>query len=161
MTIAQYNRCVDDFADGLFRFVAKNLRDKERAKDIVQDSFTKLWEKVESVNYEKAKSYLFTTSYHTMIDVIRKEKRTDLIEEWTGNEGVQHPVKTGLKEIVESALSRLPDIQRTVVLLRDYEGYSYEEIGGITGLSEAQVKVYIYRARTSMKLFLGKLDLVL
>jgi RNA polymerase sigma-70 factor (ECF subfamily) len=95
-----------------------------------------------------------------MIDVIRKEKRTELVEEWNGNEGIQNPGKTGLKEILDKALHRLPEIQRTVVLLRDYEGYSYDEIGGITGLSEAQVKVYIYRARTAMKNFLGKLDLV-
>jgi RNA polymerase sigma-70 factor (ECF subfamily) len=151
---------VDDFADALFRFVTKNLRDRERAKDIVQDTFAKLWEKVDTVTFEKAKSYLFTSSYHTMIDVIRKEKRTELVEEWNGNEGIQNPGKTGLKEILDKALHRLPEIQRTVVLLRDYEGYSYDEIGGITGLSEAQVKVYIYRARTAMKNFLGKLDLV-
>lgn len=161
MTVAQYNRCVDSYADGLFRFVSKNLRDRERAKDIVQDTFVKLWEKVDIVNFEKAKSYLFTTAYHSMIDVIRKEKRTELVEEWNGNEGIQQPNKSGLKEVVESALKRLPEIQRTVVMLRDYEGYSYEEIGGITGLSDAQVKVYIYRARTAMKVFIGKMDLVL
>lgn len=161
MTVFEYNRCVDSHADGLFRFIAKNLRDRERAKDIVQDSFAKLWEKVHLIGFEKAKSYLFTTAYHTMIDVIRKEKRTELVEDWTGKEGFQSPAKSGLKEVVEAALGRLPEVQRIVVLLRDYEGYSYEEIGGITGLSEAQVKVYIYRARQTMKAFIGQIDLVL
>jgi len=44
--------------------------------------------------------------------------------------------------------------------LRDYEGYSYDEIGDITGLNESQVKVYIYRARIFMKEYIGSLDRV-
>jgi RNA polymerase sigma-70 factor (ECF subfamily) len=42
--------------------------------------------------------------------------------------------------------------------LRDYEGYSYEEIGKITGLNESQVKVYIYRARLNLKEYIGSLE---
>jgi RNA polymerase sigma-70 factor (ECF subfamily) len=45
--------------------------------------------------------------------------------------------------------------------LRDYEGYSYQEIGEITDLTEAQVKVYIYRARMSLKKYLVSIDMVI
>jgi RNA polymerase sigma-70 factor (ECF subfamily) len=65
-----------------------------------------------------------------------------------------------LKEVLDIALQQLPDIQKSVVLLRDYEGYSYKEIGGITGLSETQVKVYIYRARLFLKKYIVSPDLV-
>jgi RNA polymerase sigma-70 factor (ECF subfamily) len=41
-------------------------------------------------------------------------------------------------------------------MLRDYEGYSYEEIGEITALNPSQVKVYIYRARLALKEYIGK-----
>ena len=54
----------------------------------------------------------------------------------------------------------MPDIQRTVILLRDYEGYSYKEIGDVTLLSEAQVKVYIFRARVFLKNYIGKMEMV-
>ncbi|MFN5219020.1 MAG: RNA polymerase sigma factor, partial [Sphingomonadales bacterium] len=64
----------------------------------------------------------------------------------------------GLKEILAKALETLPDIQRTVILLRDYEGYSYDEIGSITGLNESQVKVYIFRARQTLKSYLGSME---
>ena len=64
----------------------------------------------------------------------------------------------GLKELINKALETLPDIQRTVILLRDYEGYSYEEIGSITGLNESQVKVYIFRARQTLKSYLGSME---
>lgn len=53
--------------------------------------------------------------------------------------------------MLDYALGKLPENQKTVILLRDYEGYSYEEIEQITGLSASQVKVYLFRARKSMK----------
>ena len=66
-----------------------------------------------------------------------------------------------LKNILNEALERLSDVQRSVILLRDYEGYSYEEIGQITGLNESQVKVYIYRARLFLKEYIGSPDNVI
>jgi RNA polymerase sigma factor (sigma-70 family) len=68
---------------------------------------------------------------------------------------------TDLNEILEFALNKLPPIQKTVVLLRDYENYSYKEIAEITSLSETQVKVYIFRARNFMKDFIRKPELIL
>ena len=61
---------------------------------------------------------------------------------------------------LEKALNKLPEIQKSVVLLRDYEGYSYEEIGEICGLKESQVKVYIFRARTFLKNYIGSIEKV-
>ena len=67
----------------------------------------------------------------------------------------------GLKDILNDAIKKLPDVQRSVILLRDYEGYSYEEIGKMTDLSESQVKVYIYRARVFLKEYIGSLENVI
>jgi len=61
-------------------------------------------------------------------------------------------------EVLNKAIEKLPAVQRSVILLRDYEGYSYDEISEITGLSEAQVKVYIYRARVFLKEFIGSMS---
>jgi RNA polymerase sigma-70 factor (ECF subfamily) len=68
---------------------------------------------------------------------------------------------TDLNEILHKALGNLPEQQRTAVLLRDYEGYSYKEIGDITGLSEGQVKITIYRGRIALKNFIGRIEKVL
>jgi RNA polymerase sigma factor (sigma-70 family) len=160
MTVVEYNVCVDKFSDGVYRFILKNIRDEETAKDIVQDAFFKMWEKVKEINAEKAKSYLFTTAYHNMIDVVRKDQRSiDYLNSNTKDVAVENSY-TDLKEILDEAVRKLPEIQRSVVLLRDYEGYSYEEIGRITGLNESQVKVYIYRARMFLKEYIGSLDTV-
>ncbi|MDG1780124.1 MAG: RNA polymerase sigma factor [Flavobacteriales bacterium] len=158
MTVAEYNICVDNFADNLFRFIFKNLRDEEQSRDVVQDTFTKLWLKVEDVNFEKAKSYLFTTGYRTMIDWIRREKKNADFEQVSESRLSHDRQYSDLQEILQEALDLLPEVQRNVVLLRDYEGYNYQEIGEITGLNESQVKVYIYRARVALKNYLVSME---
>ena len=161
MTAEEYNQCVDDHSDGIYRFILKNIRDKDMAMDIVQDTYEKLWKKFREVQYGKAKSYLFTTAYHTMIDTIRKEKYRARWQEGLENEISASRHYSDLKEILDEGLRRLSEIQRSVLLLRDYEGYSYEEIGAITGLNESQVKVYIFRARVFLKNFIVKPEYVL
>ncbi|MBN2683030.1 MAG: RNA polymerase sigma factor [Bacteroidales bacterium] len=161
MSIDEYNKIVDLFSDKVYRFVLKNLRDVEKSQDIIQDSFEKLWRNVENVTYEKAKSYLFTTAYHTMIDMLRREKKKGDFENVKPSEYSHSEQYSDLKEILDEAVQKLPDAQRSVLTLRDYEGYSYQEIAEITGLNESQVKVYIYRARLFLKEYIGSLDTVI
>jgi len=158
MTIFEYNKSVDDHADGIFRFVLKNIKNEDKAKDIVQDTYEKLWIKVSEVSSEKVKSYLFTTAYHTMIDILRKEKRITLFDTGKHDQHAKTDHYTGLSEILEDAMSKLPEIQRCVIMLRDYEGHSYEEISSITGLNETQVKVYIFRGRMFLKKYIGSIE---
>jgi len=160
MTINEYNQAVDQFSDRLYRFVLKSIKDVHKAEDIVQDSFEKLWKNVDNVDGGKVKSYLFTTAYHTMIDRIRKEKRSTFSDDLTLKEQSHENNYSDLKEILNEAIGHLPEIQRMVVLLRDYEGYNYKEIGELTNLSESQVKVYIYRARVFLKKYIGKIEVV-
>lgn len=161
MTVAEYNICADQYSDGVYRFILKNIRDEDTARDIVQESYVRMWEKVKDISFEKAKSYLFTTAYHTMIDHIRKNQRLSSMELQHENRYHDQNTFNDLKEVINEAVAKLPEIQRTVILLRDYEGYPYDEIGKITGLNESQVKVYIFRARTFLKQYIGSLDLVL
>ncbi|KPK85834.1 MAG: RNA polymerase subunit sigma-24 [Bacteroides sp. SM23_62_1] len=158
MTVEEYNHSVDRYSDGLFRFIWKNIKDREMAMDIVQESFEKLWKKVHNVSYEKVKSYLFTTAYHTMIDYIRKDRNESNIEKLSPDKYSYNNHYTDLQKILHEALDKLPEIQRSVILLRDYEGYSYREIGEITGLNEAQVKVYIYRGRVFLKNYIVSIE---
>jgi len=161
MTAVEFNKCVDLYADNIYRFILKNIKDKEQAKDIVQDTYEKLWLKVNEVESTNAKSYMFTTAYRTMIDLIRREKFKGNYDE-TKVEAVKvSNTYKGEKDALNIALERLPEIQRIVILLRDYEGYNYFEIGEITGLTESQVKVYIYRARVTLKEFIVKLENVI
>ena len=161
MTVSEYNSCVDKHADALYRFILKNIRDEDEAKDIVQDTYEKLWLKKSDVAAEKAKSYMFTTAYHTMIDRIRRAKKQSDFTEVNFNDYSHSEHYSDVKEVLNTAIAKLSDVQRSVILLRDYEGYSYEEIGKITGLNESQVKVYIYRARVFLKEYIGHLEKVI
>jgi len=158
MTVEEYNKSVDLYSDGIYRFILKNIKQDDEAKDIVQDTYEKLWIRAGDVSYTKVKSYLFSTAYHTMIDKIRKNKRITNLNEYNDDLGVYTDSYTGLSEVLDEALKQLSDIQRSVILLRDYEGYAYNEIAEITNLSESQVKVYIYRGRLALKKYIGSIE---
>ena len=156
MTEKEYNQCVNQYADNVFRFIVKNLRHEEDARDVVQTAFEKMWVNRAEVDNAKAKSYLFTVAYHQMIDHIRKNKRISLKEEFAEQERGVSTVQGNTRRILEEALSRLSETQRSLVMLKDYEGYSYAEIGEITGLNESQVKVYLHRARLQLREYIVK-----
>jgi RNA polymerase sigma-70 factor (ECF subfamily) len=151
MTDKAYNDCVDNFADGVYRFIVKNIRHTEDAQDIVQSAFEKLWVNRAQVLPEKAKSYLFTVAYHQMIDHIRKSNKMPLSDEASIPHQPINQAQTELKELLMRAVNELNPTQKSLVLLKDYEGYSYQEIGEIMHLSESQVKVYLHRARLILK----------
>ncbi|OQX98693.1 MAG: RNA polymerase subunit sigma-24 [Bacteroidetes bacterium 4572_117] len=158
MTVEEYNNCVDAFSDNLYRFLLKNIKDEALASDFVQDSYEILWLNYKKIDAKKAKSYLFSTGYHTMIDYIRKHKKISHVSDNDLSSHVHFEQYSDLKELLNNAIMRLPEDQKAVVLLRDYEGYSYDEISEITGLSESQVKVYIYRARVFLKNYIVKME---
>ena len=156
MTEREYNDCVNLYADNVFRFIVKNLRHEEDARDIVQTAFEKLWRNRETVLTEKSKSFLFTVAYNQMIDHIRKVKRISLKDEFSAETQTCMQPVSNLKKNLQDALNTLNETQKSLVLLKDYEGYSYEEIGQITGLNESQVKVYLHRARLNLRNYLVK-----
>jgi len=161
MTLADYNLAVDNWADALYRYTLKNLGSASSAQDVVQDCYEKLWIHHSQVDPSKVKSWLFTTAHHTMIDGIRKSRRENLVDPGKLPDRPFDAGYSDLQEILHEAVAKLPEIQKSVVLLRDYEGYSYREIGEITGLSESQVKVYIYRSRIFLKNYIGIIDALL
>lgn len=156
MTEKEYNHCVNLYADNVYRFILKNLRHEEDAKDVVQGAFEKLWINRNSVMNDKCRSFLFTVAYNQMIDHIRKNKRIVLKDEFTEGSKVSNRQQHDSKKVLYEALNRLNETQRSLVMLKDYEGYNYEEIGQITGLNESQVKVYLHRARLQLREYIVK-----
>ena len=161
MTQKDYNNCVTLYADNVYRFIIKNLKHEENSKDIIQSAYEKLWENHEKVAYEKAKSYLFKIAYHQMIDFIRKKKQIGLYETISRESNVIQPRNNDVKKILMEALEKLNEEQKSLVMLKDYEGYSYQEIGEIMNLSETKIKVYLHRARLILRDYLVSKENVL
>ncbi len=159
MDPSEFNHIVDAHADALYRFSLKNIKVIEEAKEIVQNSFEKLWINRNQIPADKAKSYLYTCAHHNIIDTLRKQKREtelDLITHEPQQEMKNESI--GLSQIIETALEKLSILQRNAILLRDYEGYSYAEIGQILNINESQVKIQLFRGRKKLQTFLGKLE---
>ncbi|MDX1652768.1 MAG: RNA polymerase sigma factor [Brumimicrobium sp.] len=155
----EYHIAVEEYSDRLYRFALKLCKDRMIADDFVQDTFEKVWIKKDEISFDKIKSYLFRTLYNKFVDYTRKTKILS-IDDYSVQSSYQEP-NPDLNEILHEALNKLSEIQRSAVLLRDYEGYNYNEIGEILGLTEAQVKVYIFRARKHLQQYIGKLEAVI
>ena len=162
MTESEYNQCVNLYADNVYRFILKSLGHSADAEDVVQVAFEKMWMNRVQVDFSRCKSYLFTVAYHQMIDHIRKSKRISLKEEFRDDAKISNSnYQNDTKRLLNEALNKLNDVQKSLVLLKDYEGHSYQEIGEITGLNESQVKVYLHRARLILREYIGKPENVL
>ncbi len=150
MTKEEYNRTVNDISHRLFGFVFKLTKNEEDANDLVQDAFMKLWSNRKKVEFKKAKSWLFTTAHNAFINFIKKSNRQVRIEEGT-DIYFESKNRFELKEIIDLAMEKLTGLQKSIILLRDLEGYNYKEIGEMLELNESQVKVYLFRARKKIK----------
>ena len=158
MEANEYNLCVQQWADALFRFACKCTGQAADAHDVVQNSFAALWQKRKDVEHGKAKAFLFQVAYRQSVDNYRKNIKVT----YTGMpEGNYTPCNPDLKKILGRALAQLDQQARALVLLKDYEGYRYEEIAQITGLTDAQVKVYLHRARKTLKEYLVSVENIL
>ncbi len=136
----------------MFRFAVNFLKDQEEAQDIVQDVFEKLWINRDKVEFEKAKSWLFTCAHNAMINFIHKQARFKKITNEIQTEKAEFtPFGFESKQVINHIVGILPPLQKTIILLRDLEGYTYEEIGDILSLNSSQVKVYLFRARLKIK----------
>lgn len=116
----------------------------------------KLWSNRSKVTPDHAPPFLYRVLYNKMVDDKRKSSRTQLMdrlpERETGRDELEH------KDLIDQAFKELTDEQKQIILLRDWEGYSYKEIGEILEAKESLVKVHLFRARKKMKAAITNLN---
>lgn len=147
----EYNSAVREYTKNVFRFLMKSLKDEDGAKDILQDCYLKLWENRQKVDKQKIKAWLFSVAHNTMINYLKKEIRTTKLNGHEHSQAVYQKHRFDIKSIIDTELNKLPPIQKSILLLRDLEGYGYKEISEILTITESQVKVYLFRARVKIK----------
>jgi RNA polymerase sigma-70 factor (ECF subfamily) len=162
LTRKEYNIAVKEYSGRLYGFALRYLKSTEDADDIVQDVFEKLWKNRKKIEVEKAKAWLFTCAHNALINLIKKNSRMSYTENNTSKDTAAcHSREMEMKEVIDKSLAMLPPVQKSIVLLRDLEGYNYKEIGDMLELSEAQVKVYLFRARNKIKKQLNDLTVLI
>lgn len=156
MTIHQYNKGVDEWADGAYAFAIRCGGSSEDSKDAVQEAFTVLWEKRDSVPYEKGRSFLLSVVYRQMMNHFRRlgrmEYKWDINDDDFSSPPESPPNEQfDRKTVLQHCLDQMKPQQRALLRLRDIEGYSYKEMADMLSLSEQQVMVYLFRSRITLK----------
>jgi RNA polymerase sigma-70 factor (ECF subfamily) len=163
------SRAFDDLARreerALYRHAARIVGPGADAEDVVQDAFLSAWRSIRSFEGTSFRAWLFRIVTNRALDRVRARKRRPELplepaddEETTWAE----PVSTGPQlvdlaasrealAVVEEALKQVPDEQRAALLLRDVEGFAYEEIALMTGVEIGTVKSRIHRARVAVR----------
>jgi len=148
-------------ADEIFRFALYKLSDREKAKDVVQDTFVKAWSHVstggETLNNPRA--FLFKIAKNLVIDSYRKVKpmSIDALEEIISFDiSDDHQSRDEMHNAVDmsivlDALSILDTDVRDIIIMRYVDGLSVKEISDITGQRENSVSVRIHRALKDMQ----------
>ena len=161
ISVPEYNQAVKEYTRSIFRFLYKSLRDEQAVNDLVQDCYLKLWQNRNSIDSHKIKPWLFSVAYRSMLNYVQRAARKVTLEENKHALPVYQKNEFDARAVLEKALNELPPVQKSILLLRDLEGYGYKEIGEIVGISESQVKVYLFRARQKVKNYIKELTNVL
>ena len=136
---------VSTYSENIFRYAFKWTKNEHDSKDLVQDTYGKLWENRKKVAFKSAKTWLFTCMHNLLVNFSKKKNIIDKIEDVRFKHPTSFQPNYSFKDILEKSLAQLSEVQRSILILRDSEGYSYEEIGEILDLNESQVKVYLFR----------------
>ncbi len=150
MTKDDFVMCAKLFTPNLLRFSKRVAGKAIETEDIVQECFEILWKNKEKVELKSAKSYLFSVAHKKIIDSFRSDSRLENFDA-AYHEQSANPDQTDTQQLVQLAINQIPAIYKELLTLRDLECYSYKEIEEITLLTEAQVKVYLFRARKAIK----------
>lgn len=158
MQIEEFNHIVDTLKDKMFRISLRIVRDREEARDVVQDSLVKIWKSREKIaSVENKNGYCMMIARNMAIDKLRSRKidTSDIDDHYDLKSNASDPerlaiVRDELRQVKE-IIATLPENHRTVLELRDIDGYSYKEISEISGYSIDKVKIYLHRARLKLK----------
>ena len=159
MTRLEFNNCVLQLSRKLYLVAFRFLKSREEAEDAVQEVFIRLWNKREKLDeYYSIEALATTTIKNYCIDQLRKSK-TISIEETNDQKAafLNEPLpderlenaETG--QILNAIIGRLPDIYRVIILMREIDGLSYEEIALVTNQNINTLRVNLSRARKMIR----------
>ncbi|MBR4650474.1 MAG: RNA polymerase sigma factor [Prevotella sp.] len=146
----------------MYRLALRITLNSQEAEDIVQDVIIKIWKSPpqsppqgEDGGVTNLKAYALKAVRNLALDRQRlKVNQTENIDgmDFSSGSSIEHTLEQQERiDLIRKAMDQLPEKQRSVMQLRDFEGYSYKEIADIMEISEEQVKVNLFRARQSIR----------
>ena len=135
----------------VYRYCYRLLNDKDMADDAFQESFVKVYENREFFNGNNFKAWVITIARNTCFNYLRLKKNQIEFDEGYIGTVKDKTSNIGVQDFIENALMELPATYREVIILREYEDYSYQEIAEILDIDISLVKVRLHRARILLK----------
>jgi RNA polymerase sigma-70 factor (ECF subfamily) len=150
----EYRQWVNEYQDQAWTLARYILKDASEAEDATQEAFVKLWNNRKAIDRERVKPWLMRVTRNHCLDRLRRRRPEQEFVEYQAFEE-DTPAKQAeqgeLGAILKAAIAALKEPYRSLVVLRDIQQHSYEEVAGVTELSLSQVKVYLHRARKQLR----------
>ncbi len=156
-----YRQWVSDYQHMVWSLAVHLLRDRAGAEDISQEAFVRLWQHAETMNPERVKPWLLRVTRNLCLDQLRRDGRDESLsgEEVSGEAGPALALQSlSERDRLRALVAQMAEPQRSLVVLRDIEQHSYQDVAEITGLSQPQVKTYLHRARRSLRQLWSETD---
>lgn len=159
----RFRRLVHKHQRQMFALAYSLLGNSAEAEDVVQEVFIKLWEHLSGLEKSRVKPWLLRVTRNACLDLLRRRRYSQAYAVSVVNGGHATETTTPLDELTTSDLGhRLRDAIReleepfqSLIVLRELQDLNYHEIGQVLDLSDAQVKVYLHRARRKLRQALG------
>ncbi len=151
----RYRQWTDANQDRVWSLALYLLGDRGEAEDVTQEAFTRLWQHREAMSDQRAGPWLLRVTRNLCLDRLR-QRRPQVDLEDAALESANPDPSQGLQQLrladrLGLAIAGLKEPQRSLVILRDLQQRSYEELAEVTGLSLPQVKTYLHRARQRLR----------
>jgi RNA polymerase sigma-70 factor (ECF subfamily) len=152
---SQFRQWVDDYQDQAWTLARYLLKDPAEAEDACQEAFVKLWNNQDRIDPERIRPWLMKVTRNGCLDRLRRRHPTQEWQEWQqadeGSGPLQDVQQRELGDWLKHSINGLTEPYRSLVVLRDVQQHSYEEVANVLELSLSQVKVYLHRARKQLR----------
>jgi len=151
----KYRQWVRDYQDQAWTVARYILKDAGEAEDATQEAFVKLWNNRDKIDPERVQSWLMKVTRNGCLDRLRRRRDSvEFDESYMGEENsgpMQGVAASQTREWLKRAIGSLKEPYRSLVVLRDVNQHSYEEVASMLELNLAQVKTYLHRARKQLR----------
>ncbi|MBT8400079.1 MAG: sigma-70 family RNA polymerase sigma factor [Rhodothermia bacterium] len=160
MKVREFERLVGESSDRLFGYAVHFLANREEAQDVVQDVYMRLWDNRSLVQADGAMGWLISVTRNLCLDRLRRRKVRSIVtvdsdrvgDHATSQSSPEDDASASVFEaLLIDAMENLPEQQKSIVILREMIGMSYQEISDALDLPLTTVKVYLHRGRRHLR----------
>jgi RNA polymerase sigma-70 factor (ECF subfamily) len=167
MKRARFERVMNRYKDYIYNYAHYFSGSRDHAEDLTQEVLLKIWRNFDSLREEPGKSWIHKVTRNHCIDWYKKGKKIDLSSSpLDDNDPEMNPPvfhveqdfeRQDLRSRIETAIARLPETLREIIILREIQEMKYEEISRLLDMPLNTVKVNIHRGRRLLREHLGYL----